>query len=158
MKLKADFANPPFMTWHGKVLECPRFGNVLRKSFYFITYFSSISPFFSILRDLCQLRVHEAQKSVFLAGLIAATKLISTRRKLQLLTWQQWLLIFMDVAYLELQPEPTKLKKMLRKIWSLYCTQCLSVCSSPPSFFFPLLFFYISLNTINILSQKNFVC
>lgn len=65
MKLKADFANPPFMTWHGKVLECPRFGNVLRKSFYFITYFSSISPFFSILRDLCQLRVREAQKSVF---------------------------------------------------------------------------------------------
>lgn len=60
--------------------------------------------------------MHEAQKSVFLAGLIAGTKLISTRRKLQLLTWQQWLLIFMDVAYLELQPEPTKLKKMLRKI------------------------------------------
>lgn len=135
------------------------FWKCFKKIFLLYNIFQFHFPiFFSILRDLCQLRVHEAQKSVFLAGLIAATKLISTRRKLQLLTWQQWLLIFMDVAYLELQPEPTKLKKMLRKIWSLYCTQCLSVCSSPPSFFFPLLFFYISLNTINILSQKNFVC
>lgn len=56
MKLKADFANPPFMTWHGKVLECPRFGNVLRKSFYFITYFSSISPFFFNLKGFVSIK------------------------------------------------------------------------------------------------------
>lgn len=107
MKLKL-----PFDTFYDMVWESPglsMFLKCLKKICLFYNIFQFHFPhfFFSILSDLCQLKVHEAQKSVFLAGLIAATKMISTRRKLQLLTWQQRLLIFMNVVYLELSTART---------------------------------------------------
>lgn len=62
-----------------------------------------LSPLVLLLDDVSQLKLPKLQKRIFLAGLTAAKKMIATRWKPpHTLTRRQWVLTFIDVAYLEL--------------------------------------------------------
>ena len=109
MNLKAD---PNFSlchtgsigTYFHMVWECPGvayFWEVVRNSMSnLLSCDIPLSPLVLILDDVSQLKCRKMQKRVFLAGLTAAKKMV--RWKPPHLSHRQWVLTFIDVAYLEL--------------------------------------------------------
>lgn len=112
MKIKADpnctlcHTNSVGTFFH-LVWECPAvfyFWEVVRNCLSILLNTNiPFSPVVLLLNDMSQLKLRKAQEKVFLAGLTAAKKMIAVRWKPpHSLSYRQWVLSFIDVAYLEL--------------------------------------------------------
>lgn len=112
MKLKADpnctlcHTNSVGTFFH-LVWECPgvfNFWKAIRNGLSTLLHINvPLSPRVLLLNDMSQLNLRKAQQKVFLAGLTAAKKMVATRWKPpHSLSYRQWVLSFIDVAYLEL--------------------------------------------------------